>query len=462
MSYYILLLNFINIYTFLFCIDIHKVCILFCFWLKLSLGVVNMKKILISIIFLICLTAIIPSHTVTAYADNNIVLQFGNNVWRYSLTDNIAYKNFEIESYKQFRANKIKNFSLREIKRNMLSCGYNEVDMINFLLPNFDKVLNDIKSTLEYEAIEPKITFNPNSKNMFIFSEGKNGRIVDTNALVNRILSGQKTVTIPCYETSPQFTNEELTQNTHLRSTQNTSFMGSESGRRHNLTMALLKFNGIVLMPNEKLSFNKTTGDRTYENGYKDAIVISNGEFVKGAGGGVCQASTTLYNSALMAGLKINKVYKHSLPVHYVEQGFDAMVNDDAVDMCFTNNTNYPIYIKTYIKSEHAYAEIYGEDMKGVSYKKVSEKIRDIQPEPAKIIPDTEGIYKDKIKYKGEYFTKRYAQNGLEVNAYLEKYLNGKLVRKDLIRHDVYKSQNAIIYEGVEINPNKESLNLKI
>ena len=408
------------------------------------------------IIFLMCLIITTPTPSTTVYADSDIVLQFGNKVWHYDLTDNITYNNFEIESYKQLRANKIKNSSLAEIKKDLLANGHSEKNIINFLLPNFNSILTDIKNTLEYKTIEPKITFNPNSKNMFSFDEGKNGQVVDTEALINRILSGQKIVTIPCYETKPQFTREELIQNTHLRSIQNTSFVGSEAGRKHNLTRALLKFNGIVLMPNEKLSFNKTTGDRTYENGYKDAIVISNGEFVKGAGGGVCQASTTLYNSALMAGLKINKVCKHSLPVHYVEQGFDAMVNDDTVDMCFTNNTHYPIYIKTYVKNEHAYAEIYGEDMNGVSYKKVSEKIKDIKPDTAKIIPDTEGIYKDKIKYKSEYYTKRYAQNGIEVNAYLEKYLYGKLVQKDLIRHEVYKSQNAIIYEGVATKPQED------
>jgi len=416
-----------------------------------------MKKFLISIIFLMCLITLIPTHYSSVYADSDVVLQFGNKVWHYDLTDNITYNNFEIESYKQLRANKIKNSSLAEIKKDLLANGYNEKDIINFLLPNFSSVLSDIKNTLEYKAIEPTITFTPNSDNMFSFGEEKKGQVIDTDAIINRILSGQKIVTIPCYETKPRFTREELTQNTHLRSTQSTSFVGSEAGRKHNLTRALLQFNGTVLMPNEKLSFNKTTGDRTYENGYKDAIVISNGEFVKGAGGGVCQASTTLYNSALMAGLKINKVFKHSLPVHYVEQGFDAMVNDDTVDMCFTNNTNYPIYIKTYVKNEHAYAEIYGEDMKGVCYKKVSEKIKDIKPDPAKIIPDTDGLYKDKIKYKGEYYTKRYAQNGIEVNAYLEKYLNGKLIRKDLIRHETYKSQNAIIYEGVEDKPREET-----
>lgn len=427
------------------------------FWNNTNRSLTKMKKFLFSIIFLICVfTPFSNLQGVYADSPNTLVLQYGNKVWHYDMTIPNISDNFEIQSQHQQRINYLKNYSLKQIQDKLTTMGYDKEHIYNFLLPDFDKTLNAIKSSIEYPAKEPTIDFSPNNQNMFSFGKEESGLAIDTDKLLELIFSEESLITIPTITIAPTFTQEELYQNVSLRSKQSTSFVGSEAGRRYNLTKALSMFNGIVLMPNEKLSFNSVTGDRTYANGYKDAIVISNGEFVKGPGGGVCQASTTLYNAALMAGLKINNVYKHSLPVHYVEQGFDAMVNDDTVDMCFTNNTNYPVYIKTYTENEHAYALIYGEDLNGVSYKKVSEKVRDIKPAPAEIIADTEGLYKDKIKYKGEFYTKRYAQNGYEVKAYLEKYLDNKLIERKLIRTETYKSQNAIIYEGTEEKKEEE------
>ena len=418
-----------------------------------------MRKIFISIIFLLCLFIPINSiDSVDANESNSIILTYNNKVWYYDMKAPNLSDNFLIQSDHQKRLNYLKNYSLKEIYQKLSIMGYTSDQIYNFLLPEFDTILLDICQQIEKPAIEPEIKFYPNNTNMFHFSKESVGVKVDTQGLLNMILSEQKLISIPTTSINPKYTQEQLYYNTTLRSKQSTAFIGSEPGRKHNLTKALTMFNGLVVMPGEKLSFNKITGERTYANGYKDAIVISNGEFVKGAGGGVCQASTTLYNAVLMAGLQVNNVYRHTLPVHYVEKGFDAMVNDDTVDMCFTNNTKFPIYIKTYCENEHAYALIYGEDMKGITYKKSTEKIKDILPQEAEIIPDTEGIYQDKIRYKGEFYTKRYAQNGYEVNAYLEKYLEGKLIERKLVRHETYKSQHAIIYEGTEDKPNSATI----
>ncbi len=61
-------------------------------------------------------------------------------------------------------------------------------------------------------------------------------------------------------------------------------------------------------MPGETFSFNKHTGKRSKENGYKSAPVIMEGEMEEDYGGGVCQVSSTLYNSVLYAGLEIVNV----------------------------------------------------------------------------------------------------------------------------------------------------------
>ena len=111
--------------------------------------------------------------------------------------------------------------------------------------------------------------------------------------------------------------------------------------------MALEKFNGLVINPNEEISFNSITGPHTSENGYKSAIVIYNGEFTDGIGGGICQASTTLYNALLTSGVQINEVHKHTLPIRYVPLALDAMVSEYTADLKFVNTTDYPTFWRT-------------------------------------------------------------------------------------------------------------------
>lgn len=65
--------------------------------------------------------------------------------------------------------------------------------------------------------------------------------------------------------------------------------------------MAARRIDGTTVRPEEEFSFNAAVGARTKENGFQEAKVIQDGEFIIGVGGGVCQASTTLYNAAVLA-----------------------------------------------------------------------------------------------------------------------------------------------------------------
>ena len=62
-------------------------------------------------------------------------------------------------------------------------------------------------------------------------------------------------------------------------------------------------------------------------------------------GGGICQVSSTLYNTVLMADLKIVKRTNHSMPVGYVPAGRDATVSYGTIDFVFENDKTYPVKI---------------------------------------------------------------------------------------------------------------------
>lgn len=386
--------------------------------------------------------------------DNVVVNIFVNGKeYSYSKNDNL-YKgnNFEIKHNEYERNRQIVNIGNRQLILKLLSINKSEDYILSYLLPKFDDFILNIKKENEILPIDAKAEFT-NSDKIFSYSNDKSGLMIDNQSLNASLLHAlaedrkEITLTANMIEKKAEISLYDVKQVTCLRSKESTSFANSEEGRRHNLIKAMSAFNGLVVQPGEKVSFNQVTGDKTYEKGYKDAMVILNGEFVKGVGGGVCQASTTIYNAALMAGLEICKVQRHSLPVYYVPAGFDAMVSEYS-DMVFRNNTEHPIYFRTYTSSERVYAEVYGESMKGVSYKKVSTKIRDIETTEDIIKRDTEGKYVDKIKYKGEFYRVRSPKKGFEVNAYLQKYCDGKLVCEELIRNEIYAAQKGVVYEG--------------
>jgi vancomycin resistance protein YoaR len=210
----------------------------------------------------------------------------------------------------------------------------------------------------------------------------------------------------------------------------------------------------MVINNGETISFNKITGPHTLENGYKTATIIYNSRFVEGVGGGVCQASTTLYNALLRANIQIDEVNKHTLPVKYVPLALDAMVSEYISDLKFTNNTGSPIYIKTFSDANSVSVEIYGKpNEEGFTYDTRSETLQVIAHTGDVIKADEKGEYSDKVLFKGEYFRLTYPREGYEAVSYLQIYKDGELVEERKIRHEIYKPQNGIVIEGIEEVP---------
>ena len=125
-----------------------------------------------------------------------------------------------------------------------------------------------------------------------------------------------------------------------------------------NMQRALAVFNGIVLQPGQTLSFNGTTGYCGPANGYRIAGIVGGQEY----GGGICQASTTLYGAAARAGLTIVERNNHSVPSVYVPLGTDAMVSWGTSDLKFRNDFAFPVMIYTWSEGKTLNVEIVGSD----------------------------------------------------------------------------------------------------
>ena len=390
--------------------------------------------------------------------DFELTLKHGNNSWQ------INKKDFEVNSdihtiieVAQEREKLTDSYEKQKDLMSTLTKEGKSVNVaVNYVFVGIDNKIDEIIKEIEVPAEDSSITFNPDNGNMFEISDGVIGKRVDKNALYSMIneefLKNNKiTIDIPMVDELPVITKEYNQSLTKLVSSFSTSVSDSTGGRKSNVNLALSKFNGMVVEPGEEVSFNKVTGPHTLENGYKVATVIYNSQFVDGVGGGICQASTTLYNALLTAGQNITEVRKHTLPVKYVPLALDAMVSEYTSDLKWVNNSDYPIFIKTWSDSNNVYVNIYSHEIPdNTTYKTRAEVVRKIAHTGDIIKKDTTKEYSSKVLFEGEYYRLSYPRDGYEAKAYLQKYVNGEMVEEKLIRHETYQPQNGIVIEGAD------------
>ena len=129
-----------------------------------------------------------------------------------------------------------------------------------------------------------------------------------------------------------------------------------------NMRVALESCNGAVIEPGETWSFNESTGDSNKEsNGYKSASVIVEGKLTEGIGGGICQASSTIYNAAVRANMKIVERYNHKWASSYVPTGLDATIDYPNLDLKLGNTTNCQMFIECKVVGTTLYCSVWGE-----------------------------------------------------------------------------------------------------
>jgi vancomycin resistance protein YoaR len=326
----------------------------------------------------------------------------------------------------------------------------------------FDGLIRDTESWLTSFVDRPpenaELRFTPDGREKFVLVEHREGRLTDREKLYKDIYdavltSKDASLTISAKTLEPSVTTEELEKQTTLRSRFSTSFSGSSADRAGNIALAFSLINGTVLEPGETFSFNKTVGPRTEARGFGTSKIILNGKFEDGVGGGVCQASTTLYNAALLSDMYINSAHGHSLSVSYVEPSFDAMVSLGTGDLEFTNRGDHPVYIRTYTHSGRATAEIYGTKLPYI-IKRRSYTVKRTPPPKDKIVIDVKKEHTDLVRYSDEAKYHTYPKDSVQSRGYLQYYNSkGKLIREELIRRNTYKSQQGILIKGTEQRP---------
>jgi vancomycin resistance protein YoaR len=139
-----------------------------------------------------------------------------------------------------------------------------------------------------------------------------------------------------------------------------TTIFGGVPNRIHNVQLVSHLIDDKLIPPGSIFSFNKTTGARTADKGFLEAPVIINGELETGLGGGVCQVSTTVFNAAYEAGLKITERTNHALYISHYPQGRDATVDYPNIDLKFVNDTGHWLLLRTYVSSSSLTVDLFG------------------------------------------------------------------------------------------------------
>jgi vancomycin resistance protein YoaR len=130
--------------------------------------------------------------------------------------------------------------------------------------------------------------------------------------------------------------------------------IGIKNGFGGNIWIPAMAIDGTIVAPHATFDFWQAIGPVTREKGYVDGGAIINGKTEpQGAlAGGICSASTTLFNAALRAGFEMGARRNHYYYIDRYPLGLDATVFISASGatqtMSWTNDTDYPVLIRGY------------------------------------------------------------------------------------------------------------------
>lgn len=241
-----------------------------------------------------------------------------------------------------------------------------------------DALENWVKSIEEacyVEKVEP--IFEMVYYGSFQIEEGSDGQLISGEQLLEQLTEQLKTISKePIYIEvtpliNPRETDIELLKTIDTKISTYSSTYPAGVPRAKNVELAASKVNKTLLMPNDEFSYAEKVSPVDAAHGYVDATIFLNGKAVPGIGGGICQVSSTLYNTQLEAGIIATERRNHSLSVNYVPLGQDATMADNAIDLKFINTLDYPIYINVMAEYGTLTVEFWSnsEALKGITYK---------------------------------------------------------------------------------------------
>lgn len=340
---------------------------------------------------------------------NNLILKIGNKSILANLSEIGVSYNIDLITDDILNFKKSNNIFLDTFNRlYLLTENYNYIPKATINEDILSEYINVLSEKYSIDAENSKVSITGSK---LTTTHEKYGQKLDSEKLKNDILktitnnSSETEIEVNFIETKPILT-EETAKKMVILGSYKTPLTNKNKDRTSNIKLFLNKLNMSVIAPNEEFSCNKTAGSRERSDGYKAAPGYVNGEVVPIIAGGICQGTSTIYNALLYSDLEITERHPHSMPVTYVSNGRDAAIAGTLKDLKFKNNTNNPIILHTYVSSDgYVVANIWG-------------------------IPEEEN---KKIEISVNHI------NSKAADTYKKTYLNGKLIKTELLSRDRYK-----------------------
>ncbi len=222
--------------------------------------------------------------------------------------------------------------------------------------------LERIAPALEIEPVDARYHFNELTESLEPIAASHEGRTLDVDGSVRRIVEAleaeEREVPLVIEEVPPAYPDTATAAElgiVDLVATGESYFIGSPTGRDHNIRLAASQFDGLVIPPGETFSFNHYLGEITAEAGYDASFITAGEQLAMGVGGGICQVSTTAFRAAFWGGYPVTERWAHSQRVAYYELrggdvGMDATIYSPVVDLKFVNDRSAPLLIETEVE----------------------------------------------------------------------------------------------------------------
>ncbi|MFH1838258.1 MAG: VanW family protein [Candidatus Kuenenbacteria bacterium] len=242
----------------------------------------------------------------------------------------------------------------------------NQEIIIGFNQEKIEKKLKSIEIEINQEFQNAK--FKIENEKIVEFQTSKNGKklnIKESYQKINKEIAFKKNreIELIVEEVEPKITMENA-NNLGIKEiigTGKSNFKGSPKNRRNNIKTGAASLNGLLIEPNKEFSTVEALGAINKEKGYLPELVIKGNKTTYEYGGGLCQIGTTIFRTALNAGLPILERRSHAYRVQYYEPaGTDAAIYGPHPDLKFKNDTNNYILIQTKIEGNNLTFEFWG------------------------------------------------------------------------------------------------------
>ena len=308
--------------------------------------------------------------------------------------------------------------------------------------------------------VDAVVTMNGDSVVHINEKKGEGIDLENTVASINNFFEEEwdgtsKEIPVTIVAMDADITDEDIKDVTDLLGTFSTFYGENSGGRGKNVERGASLLSHKLIRPGEEMSVENTMGSRTIENGFYEANSYAADEVVSSIGGGICQVSTTLYNALLNAELKVTQRSSHSLKVGYVEISRDAAIAENLLDLKFTNNLDYPVYIEGKTAGGYVTFNVYGKETRpsGRKLEFIGEVTDEKMPEKKK--------FEESDKAFGTMETAVSPKPAVSARLLKVVYLDGVEQSRDVVNYSSYLETKEVVRVGITSDDSEATEALK-